>query len=91
MGAMKDWFERSDSEFMQSVQRVMTARTSAHPMSFSKELDWTEFREAMRELLLAAEQRHAAKYAAIREAEIAIPSIFVRQPLDITDDFVEDD
>lgn len=67
----KEWFTEADRRFVDAVQRVMTARTSAHPFHVERECDWSAFREEMARLTLFAEERHAAKHAATREAMLS--------------------
>lgn len=69
----KEAFEAADLRFVEAVQRVMSLSTtkSIH----DRRLDWTEFREEMRQLYMAAEERHATKHMAILEAERCVPFI----------------
>lgn len=63
---MHDWYARVDAEFTRALTAVMTASTS---VLGRREIDWREFNEAMTAFKACAEERHAAKHAAIREAE----------------------
>lgn len=73
MRTAKEWFEEADRMFLDSVQRVMTARLTADPMAagLGSSLDWTELRKELARLNRCAEERHAAKHAAAREAMFA--------------------
>jgi hypothetical protein len=76
-GPLAKAFREADVRFIKAVQRVMVARTTADPMGFGRDLDWTEFRDELARLNRLAEERHAAKHAAQREAMLApMPTIY---------------
>lgn len=79
MKTAKDWFEESDRCFVDAVQRVMTVETSANPFGVSRTIDWKPFSKEMAHLHKCAQERHAAKHAAAREAALApLPTTLYR-------------
>lgn len=76
LGTAKEWFEETNRRFLDAVQRVMTARDTAHPFgAHCLEIDWSAFREEIAHLHRCAEERHAAKHRAVREALLNVPLI----------------